>query len=381
MAAYAQSVARAHQLDPRTWPLLSAKLFQYLDPLSSGSSGRDPQWQDPDELFDAFELVNGMAQTLRQLKALAAMGDRHWVGKIVQRIKGIGAFSAGWLPPPASPMPTPPEQTFGVQSHESYATHSHSPNPYHTQSTLSPNLYNTPSSRSTFDHSRSNTSRPYDRRSIHHPCVIHMQCVTHQALQTLYLDPWVQRNFSITPGLGPTDLQPWPTGAPWGNVTLVSRALKVPGTPFSVPYVNSAPTVRAHALFVPIRLCMRSSGRFRTILLCNSELEPYFDPHNGGGEQYEQMRCVAALLRPDDPYPVDARAAARPPDLGIGGRHAIGVFAGLVHAAVNDAAPMGGGGGALKGEFVAQMGTAGATEHGKPAFLVARIGFHQVLLE
>ncbi|EJD42380.1 hypothetical protein AURDEDRAFT_168449 [Auricularia subglabra TFB-10046 SS5] len=139
-----------------------------------------------------------------------------------------------------------------------------------------------------------------DWPTVEQPCVIHLQCVTREvhAFMTTK-DPWLAKHFSIVPGFGAEAGGGWPAHAPYGNLTLVSRAMSVRGRPFILDYPNSHPAVCAHAVFVVVRLCT-DSGHYRHVLLCNSMLEPPEGAIERTGEQTQQMRALTSWLFMDD---------------------------------------------------------------------------------
>ncbi|KAJ2924859.1 hypothetical protein H1R20_g12228, partial [Candolleomyces eurysporus] len=55
------------------------------------------------------------------------------------------------------------------------------------------------------------------------PCVICLQEVHESVIPALLNDEWVKRSFSVTP----VTKEKWPEGAAYGNVTLVSKSLRV----------------------------------------------------------------------------------------------------------------------------------------------------------
>lgn len=172
------------------------------------------------------------------------------------------------------------------------------------------------------------SSRQYpfedDWETVHHPCVIHLQGVPLEACRFLIEHEWIKRQFSIAPGMhNSEDGSGFPSGARYGNVTLVSHALAVPTRPYIVHFQNSHPSVCAHALFVTIRVCL-SNGQYRHVLLCNSALEPGSDDRLR--EQYEQMRAVAFHL-----------STQHAPESGSSGiRQSAGIFCGTAKRGVRD---------------------------------------------
>ncbi|KZV83083.1 hypothetical protein EXIGLDRAFT_728871 [Exidia glandulosa HHB12029] len=319
------AVPAAHNLsaprweDPERWPTYASGLFR-ANARTDAHEWHDiwdMRWANPRDEHASFQLINwtvnhnagaqGLQEVLRQLQAIiapleqAGAADRSDVSSIYASSSRSTVHTRG-----SYEMPARHPQSPSRRRDANYVAGRSSTSDPEAANALGISAHDLPSKLvgPSIAGGNSGNPGPFQDKwdTVHHPCVIHLQGVTRDALLLLIQNDWLKRQFSLTPGPHLPELGGgWPASASYGNVTLVSHSLAVPARPFILHFHNSDPKVAAHAIFVTVRICL-ANGRYRHVLLCNSSLEPGGnDPYDKLHEQYEQMHAVAMHLFTQDP--------------------------------------------------------------------------------
>jgi len=132
------------------------------------------------------------------------------------------------------------------------------------------------------------------------PCCIMLQEIQREAFRIILDNEWVQQYFIVTPG----NVDEWPLGATYGNVTLTSRTVPVTGV-YSLEYDSE---MQRNALILDLKLSVpplnaawrkpQTKLRFITLRVANTHLESL--PSPGARLRIEQLGLVAEVLREED---------------------------------------------------------------------------------
>jgi tyrosyl-DNA phosphodiesterase 2 len=110
------------------------------------------------------------------------------------------------------------------------------------------------------------------------------------AFRTILDNEWVQQYFVVAP----QNVDEWPPGAHYGNVTLTSRTVPVSGVD-SLEYDSH---MNRNALFVDLKLSVPATSRIVTLRVGNTHLESL--PTPGAAMRPVQLGLVAEVLKEED---------------------------------------------------------------------------------